>query len=56
MKAEVWLIALNKLVLEDLRKHNTKWVREARYELDECPIFTMADYLDIRLKKMAELN
>ncbi len=56
MKTEVWVIALNQLVLEDLRKHNTKWVKEARYELNECLICEMAEYLDIRIKKMARLN
>ncbi len=56
VKPEVWVIALNKLVLEDQRKWNTKWIIEARYELDMCPLTTTAEYLDIRLQKMVKLN
>ena len=56
MNSGVWVIAINQLVLEDLRKWNTKWIIEARYELDMCPLMTTAEDLDIRLHKMVKLN
>ncbi len=39
-----------------LHEWETQWVKEARYELNGCPLMTMANYLDIRLQEMAELN
>ena len=56
MDTRTQFIAINQLVIEDLHKWNTQWVKEARFDLDKCPLLNMAEYLKIKLRVMAELN
>lgn len=39
-----------------LHELNTRWVKEALYELKDYSIIDTAEYLDTRLKDIAKLN
>ena len=39
-----------------LHQLSTKWVKEARYDLEKCPLMKISEYLDVRLETMAERN
>ena len=39
-----------------LHELNTRWVKEALYELKDHTLLDTTEYLDIRLRDMSELN